>query len=363
MSSLRNTLFMRLMDQRDAKAAAEQQAQQGAIAKTGALANTASSMEQQSRGQNQQLAQGLGAAAGASGQPMPEMEDPRMAQYAEVGYAPADAQFDRNARLDKAASSKNEQAALFQSLKFEYEKQKASGKAAIDLRDSNSRAKLAQAAMIRARRTGGAGGKQPVIPADDRKEINKAEDVIDSITVLEQTSPQDAQRYLTLAYRGKSALASGANVLGMNGAANALVDPEDRAKYNSFTAAMASLRAPEAQRLFGANKGVQEMVDYFQALPSGTQDFSRYNAITSGMRSAATKRILNRTEDLTQGPPTTVDEINRRAANRNSAGAPAPSAAPNPQSLAQYQQLWQQAIDQGMDEDAADEAAAEAMGL
>lgn len=132
MASLRNTLFMRLQDQRDAKAAQQQAAQQAALANTGQLAQTATGLARTQRTADAGLAQGLGQAAGLQGEPMPEMANARLQEEALTGYAPGQRlqQNDAMAKADKEQS----RAAQFLQLKQQYEQMKAkAGKDAADL--------------------------------------------------------------------------------------------------------------------------------------------------------------------------------------------------------------------------------------
>src|SRR3990167_1374210 len=89
MAALRNTLFMRLLEQQDVRQQKEAMAQQSAAAAGTGVAGNALETARTQQTADQNLATGLGAAAGAVGEEMPIIQDQRLAEYAKTGYQPA----------------------------------------------------------------------------------------------------------------------------------------------------------------------------------------------------------------------------------------------------------------------------------
>lgn len=371
MSSLRNTLFVKLLEQQAAKEQRNQLLQQQAGTQVGNVAVQANSMDQAQQVQDQNLAMKMGEGAGLAGDVAPPaLADNRLMQYSDAGYTGAKAVHDQKQQAQQSLDDRNTQAALFQQMKLEYEREKARGKSDIDAMDAVSRDRSSRAAMMNAvtqrqkakqgAATGGAGGKtmRGDLTADDKKQINSGEDIIDAVNTLEQIPPEKVAQFLSTKNQMiNQPLAQVAGKMGLQGVADYFVSPEDRALFTAWDTAMAALRAPEAQRLFGANKAVQEMVDYFAALPSGSRDFAGYLSILRNLRGSAERRILNRVEDAQLGPPGTIDEINRRAKLRNETTAPLiQKAAPDE---AKIESLYNQYLESGQfsDDNEAFEAA------
>jgi hypothetical protein len=131
MSSLRNTLFMRLLDQQDARKNQEAMAQQAAVQATGNLGGAATSLARTQQTANAGLAQGLGKAAGAAGEAMPDIADPRLLEEAQSAYAPAvqerevdEGNLQVKQDTNNLARDKMSQAAIFMEMKDGYQRDK-----------------------------------------------------------------------------------------------------------------------------------------------------------------------------------------------------------------------------------------------
>lgn len=356
MAGLRDTMLFRMLDHQEAKEAQAKADQMAAMqALTGQVARAGEQGVQQAT-RDQQLAQGLGQAAGIEGEPLPEMRDARLSEAARVGYAPGNLTREDKARAAAAqllgqqrqASQDQRQAAMDQ---FQMDKTGADfalRQQEMAQREAHQRAqeaqsnRMAQIAMYNAESTRQRSdqaainaGRDPKLDAATKKGLDGAMLTLAKIEDLERSfTPEQVAGWATIGGKIQHAAGSAASYIGAQGVAGT-IEP-DQAQRMLWQGKVNALVQPEIKELLGASRSASDIKIAMDTFAQTGSNPAAYPQALRAMKDAASLYLQVHSQAAKEGYSNlTPGEMDRRMdeiyATMNGPKAPT-SAAGVPQS-------------------------------